>query len=98
MTIANLLFAFKYLDHIYNWYEYLLVGSLVLSAIMLYLIFFIKVFEIKNILSLLSYKLYLLSQVIFHLVYLRTLVHLVNKISSLVFWLLICAYWDVSVT
>ena len=48
MTIANLLFAFKYLDHIYNWYEYLLVGSLVLSAIMLYLIFFIKVFEIKK--------------------------------------------------
>jgi hypothetical protein len=48
VTIANLLFAFKYLDHIYNWYEYLLVGSLVLSAIMLYLIFFIKVFEIKK--------------------------------------------------
>ena len=45
----------------------------------------LKYLKLKNILSLLSYKLYLLSQVIFHLVYLRTLVHLVNKISSLVF-------------
>lgn len=48
VTVGNLIFAFKYLDNVYNWYEYLLVGALTLSSIMLYLIFFIKVFEIKK--------------------------------------------------
>ncbi|OQC11392.1 MAG: hypothetical protein BWX74_00197 [Tenericutes bacterium ADurb.Bin087] len=48
VTIANLLFAFKYLQHIYSWYEYLLVGALALSSIMLYLLFFVKVYEIKK--------------------------------------------------
>lgn len=48
VTLAQVLFAFHYLPSLIYWYEYLLVASVTLSAIMLYLLFFIKVFEVKR--------------------------------------------------
>ncbi len=48
VILAQVLFAFNYLPQLIYWYEYLLVASVTLSAIMLYLLFFIKVFEVKR--------------------------------------------------
>lgn len=48
VTLAQVLFAFNYIDTLVLWYEYLLIGSVTLSAVMFYLLFFIKVFEVKK--------------------------------------------------
>ncbi|MFA5660159.1 MAG: hypothetical protein WC968_02015 [Bacilli bacterium] len=48
VTLSQVIFAFNYLPTLVAWYEFLLVGSLALSAIMFYLLFFIKVFEVKK--------------------------------------------------
>ncbi len=48
ITLAQVLFAFNYLEALVHWYEFLLVGSLTLSAITFYLLFFIRVFEVKK--------------------------------------------------
>lgn len=48
ITLAQVIFAFNYSTPIHGWFQYLLIGSLVLSAIMFYLLFFIKVFEVKK--------------------------------------------------
>lgn len=48
VTLAQIVFAFNYVPQLVNWYDYLLVGGLALSSIMFYLLFFIKVFEVKK--------------------------------------------------
>lgn len=48
ITIAEVVFAFNYFPSLVRWYEYLLVAGFVLSAIMVYLLHFVRVFEIKR--------------------------------------------------
>lgn len=48
IVLAQITFAFNFLPNLIYWYEYLLVGSFVLSSIMFYLLFFVRVFEVKR--------------------------------------------------
>lgn len=48
ITIAHVVFAFNYFPTLITWYEYLLVAGFVLSSIMVYLLHFVRVFEIKK--------------------------------------------------
>ncbi len=48
ISLAQIIFAYNYFPTLVRWYEYLLIGSFVLSAIMLYLLYFIRVFEVKR--------------------------------------------------
>ncbi len=48
VTVAQVVFAFNYFPTLIMWYEYLLVAGFVLSSIMVYLLHFVRVFEIKK--------------------------------------------------
>lgn len=48
VTLAEIIFAYNYFPQLILWYEYLLVGSFVLSSIMVYILYFVRVFEVKR--------------------------------------------------